>query len=143
MGFIYNQIENLRDIAEDKDLNMYNTKLLNRVLSDAADTIETLYHKFKAIENKEVKNIANWNGEWKSPTKHPRDYEDVLICYEYTVVIGDKKRTERNYALGYVVMNEWYSDIWNWTNRKNYKTIAWMHLPEEPDKIISNGDEND
>jgi hypothetical protein len=143
MGFVYNQIENLRHIAEDKDLDMYNTKLLSKILNEAADTIEKLYCKLKVAESKETKTVEIWNGEWKSPKMHPRIYEKVLIRYEYPVCSYGIKRTEKTYGFGFTSPSGWHGESWDYEREKEYKIIAWMYLPEAPDKIISYGDEND
>jgi hypothetical protein len=139
MGFIYNQIEYLRHIAEDKDLIMYNTKLLSKIFSEAADTIEKLYCKLKVLESKETKNIANWNGEWQSPKIHPRNYEKVLIRYEYPVCLYGINRIEKAYGFGFTSPDGWHCDEWNYPKEQKYKVLAWMYLPEEPKGDANNG----
>lgn len=123
MGFIYNQIEHLRNLATDKELSMYDSKYLSEIFSQAANTIEILFSKLKVAENKEVKNIAHWGAEWQSPKKHPKNYEDVLIYYERMVLDNELCK---GYAIGYIANGKWYSRF------NEFRVIAWMYLPEEP-----------
>jgi hypothetical protein len=123
MGFIYNQIEHLRNLATDKELSMYDTKYLSETFSQAANTIEILSSKLKVAENKETKDISYRSAEWQSPKKHPKNYESVLIYYERTGILNG---LENGCTIGYVANGKWCSRF------DEFRVIAWMYLPEVP-----------
>jgi hypothetical protein len=129
MSYIDNQINYLRDLAKDKELDMYPIKSIRKSIESAADTIDMLYCKYKIVKSEEIKNIVHWGSEWQPPTKYPKDYEDILMYIQYTSEFKDTKRTGFRYEIGYRSNNQWQSIIYD---LRKSKIIAWIYLPKEP-----------
>lgn len=123
MSLISEQIQKLRDLAEDPEIDMYGIKELNDAFKQAADTIETLSAKL-ASANME-RSSAYYNGGWipcseRLPeiTIEDRYSEDVLTVLKW--YDGDI-----TYSVGWYNKNR----VWD-EDCENCKVIAWRPLPE-------------
>lgn len=124
LSLISEQIQKLRDLADDLEIDMYGIRELNDICKEAADTIETLSAKL-ASANME-RSSAHYNGGWipvseKLPEitiedKYSKDVLTALKWYDGDIT----------YSVG------WYnkSGVWN-EDYENCKVVAWMPLPNE------------
>ncbi len=123
MSLISEQIQKIKDLADDPKIDMYGIKELNDAFKQAADIIETLSAKLTSANMEH--SSAYYNDGWipvseKLPdiTIEDKYSEDVLTVLKWY----DEDIT---YSVG------WYnkSGVWN-EDCENYKVIAWMPLPK-------------
>ncbi len=123
LRLINEQIQKLRDLADEPEIDMYGIKELNDAFKQFADTIETL--SAKLVSANMERSSAYYNGGWipvseRLPeiTIEGRYSEDMLTVLKW--YDGDI-----TYNVGWYNIN----GVWN-EDCENCKVIAWMPLPE-------------
>lgn len=118
---ISEQVKELREVAE-----MYEGLDGGKILSEAADTIESLSEKLTDMERP----AEDCGGGW-IPCKErlPEDGVDVLVWFEY-FRYGEYDRLFQTKGISYTFNGEWSGFVNGSSGWNQLRIIAWQPLPE-------------
>ena len=124
MSYITDQIELLKELANDSEIDCYSVSELNKVCKDAAYTIEQLSAKVMAANME--KSTAYYNGGWIPCDERLPDDDTKVLCQTIT------KKGIINFVIGYHADDRWCCGM-------NSNVVAWLPLPEpyKPEEKIN------
>ena len=129
MPMISEQVTLLREIATDTEGCCYPQEYLQKVIKEAADTIEVLSAKL-AAKNME-RSDRYYGGGWIAcEDRLPEDGIDVLVWFEY-FRYGEYNRLFQTKGISFTHNGKWSGFVNGSSGWNQLSIIAWQPLPED------------